>query len=108
MFGQPQWFKPKSIGYGITPTCWQGWCYTLIWAAVIVLPVFVLSVRGQTFELFIWLIAAIAMLCLDVKQILKAMPQEAKATASCGNRWQKFCKWRKRDKSEEDDVAVKS
>jgi hypothetical protein len=33
------WFKPKMIGYGATPTSWEGWVVTagaalMIWASV--------------------------------------------------------------------------
>ena len=28
------WFRPKSFGYGATPTTWQGWALTLASALV--------------------------------------------------------------------------
>ena len=30
------WFKPKSHGYGATPTGWKGWAATLGYAAFVV------------------------------------------------------------------------
>lgn len=30
------WFKPKTYGYGATPSNWKGWAATLTYAAVIV------------------------------------------------------------------------
>ena len=28
MFGKPNWFRPKTFGWGLTPITWQGWAYT--------------------------------------------------------------------------------
>ena len=36
MFGKPQWFREKKLGWGLTPVTWQGWVYALVWAAVLV------------------------------------------------------------------------
>ena len=30
------WFKPKTYGYGATPTTWQGWAVTFAYAAVMI------------------------------------------------------------------------
>jgi len=38
------WFKPKRIGYGLTPITWQGWLFTFV--LVIVLTA---SVRAVTY-----------------------------------------------------------
>ena len=29
------WFKPKRIGYGLTPITWQGWCVTFLLMVVL-------------------------------------------------------------------------
>jgi|TARA_B100002003_G_C13913195_1_gene444343 hypothetical protein len=29
------WFKPKSYGYGATPTTWEGWAFTAAFIAVV-------------------------------------------------------------------------
>ncbi|MCA9269234.1 MAG: hypothetical protein KDA41_12220 [Planctomycetales bacterium] len=73
MFGKPEWFKPKTFGWGLTPVTWQGWVYTLIWLIALTLPFnLLLWVRGAP-EAVIWLVAGIAFLCFDVYLILKAM-----------------------------------
>jgi hypothetical protein len=28
------WFKPKSMGFGVTPITWQGWLATLVFVVV--------------------------------------------------------------------------
>lgn len=73
MFGKPQWFRPKTVGWGLTPITWQGWLYTLCWAAVLVLPFLVLIWRHQPVEATAWLAIGIGALCYDVRQILHAI-----------------------------------
>jgi len=73
MFGKPHWFKPKTFGWGLTPITWQGWIYTLIWTAVLVVPFILLQSRFQFVEAFIWLTASIVALTLDVWHIRKKM-----------------------------------
>jgi len=29
------WFKPKTIGYGATPTTWQGWVVTIAFVLIV-------------------------------------------------------------------------
>ena len=43
------WFRPKTYGYGATPTTWQGWAVTI--GSVIVIAaaaLLILSYRGQS------------------------------------------------------------
>lgn len=82
MFGSPDWFKPKSIGWGLTPIRWQGWVYTLAWVGVIGLPFALLLLRGQTAESIAWLVVTCGALIYDVREILKKMqPAVFNATA---------------------------
>ena len=30
------WFKPKTFGYGATPSTWQGWASVLVFVTVVV------------------------------------------------------------------------
>ena len=71
MFGKPQWFRPKTVGWGLTPITWQGWCYTLAWAAVIALPFVVLIWRHQPLEAAAWMALGIGSLVYDVRVILR-------------------------------------
>ena len=34
------WFKPKRIGYGLTPITWQGWCVTFLLMVVLAVSVY--------------------------------------------------------------------
>jgi hypothetical protein len=73
MFGSPDWFKPKTIGWGLTPIRWQGWAYTLAWVAVIGLPFALLLLREQPTESVAWLVVTGGALIYDVRDILRRM-----------------------------------
>ena len=73
MFGKPQWFRPKAIGWGLTPISWQGWAYTALWSAAIAGPFLLLLVSGKPIESFIWMGLGTGALAYDVRQILLAM-----------------------------------
>jgi hypothetical protein len=82
MFGKPQWFRPKAIGWGLTPVTWQGWGYTALWTAAISGPFMLLLFSGKPVESFIWMGLGIGALVYDVRQILLAMnpPKAVPAT----------------------------
>ncbi len=48
MFGKPEWFRPKSFGWGLTPITWQGWLYTAAWSAVMIVPFIGLITTGRS------------------------------------------------------------
>jgi hypothetical protein len=73
MFGKPDWFVEKKIGWGLTPITWQGWLYTLAWVGVIVVPFLMLTTRGLVPEGVIWMTASIGALVWDVRNILRTM-----------------------------------
>ena len=35
MLRRADWFQPKVIGWGIAPVTWQGWIWTMTWAAAL-------------------------------------------------------------------------
>ncbi len=71
MFGKPEWFREKTVGWGLTPITWQGWAYALIWMAVIVAPFLgLLALRGGP-EAALWLIGSLAFVVWDVRKILQ-------------------------------------
>jgi len=37
------WFKPKRIGYGLTPITWQGWCVTFLLIAVLSVSIYAVT-----------------------------------------------------------------
>jgi len=73
MFGKPDWFKKKRLGWGIIPICRQGWSYTALWVGVLVLPFLLLIGEHLVVESLVWLTAAMGALVWDVRQILAAM-----------------------------------
>ena len=66
MFGKPEWFAKKKLGWGLRPKSWQGWVYTLIWAAVIIAPSMYFQSQSQFIESGIWTFAGILGLSWDV------------------------------------------
>jgi hypothetical protein len=75
MFGKPEWFKPKTFGWGIHPICWQGWTWLGVWLVVILTPyiAFLADKPPRLAEGFIWLTAMLGVMLVDVYQILKGM-----------------------------------
>lgn len=73
MFGNPDWFRAKTIGWGLTPTRWQGWAYAGAWTAAITVPFVMLLTRQLVPEAMVWVAASVGALVWDVRQILRAM-----------------------------------
>ena len=44
--GPDYWFKPKSMGYGATPSTWQGWASVLAFVVAVVVLSF--AILGST------------------------------------------------------------
>mgnify|MGYP006969599056 CR=1 FL=1 len=63
MFGNPAWFEPKKVGWGLTPVTWQGWVYTAAWVGVLTIPFTALMLVQQFPEAFAWLVLGIGALC---------------------------------------------
>ncbi len=53
------WFKPKTYGYGATPTTWEGWACVLIYVVLVAVAINVPGVREKTFADWLGSIAAI-------------------------------------------------
>ena len=76
MFGKPNWFVPKTFGWGLNPVTWQGWAYMLGWVGVMVVPFVVLLTREsqggglKVVEASIWLVATMSAMIYDVYLIL--------------------------------------
>jgi hypothetical protein len=71
MFGKPQWFRPKTFGWGLVPVTWQGWAYTAAWMLAIALPFLVLIGRHQALEAMCWLCLSSGALIYDIRQLLR-------------------------------------
>src|SRR5262245_38544643 len=82
MFGKPQWFRPKTIGWGLVPITWQGWLYTAAWSGTMVLPFLLLLGRHQPMEATAWMVFTVGALVCDVWHILKALRPPTPATTA--------------------------
>ena len=78
MFGKPEWFVPKKIGWGLTPVTWQGWVFTGVVAALIAVPFNLLLLTVGWPEALIWMAVGIVALCVEVYHILQAMQSPPK------------------------------
>ena len=72
MFGKPEWFRDKTFGWGLVPVAWQGWVYTAVWFAVLVIPFMLLLNRENPLGACVWLGAMIAAMFADVWHIKRA------------------------------------
>jgi len=78
MFGKPEWFRDKTVGWGLKPVTWQGWAYTAVWGAVIAGPFAMLMTSSQASMEYrlvsagTWLAVMLSGLIWDVWQIKKA------------------------------------
>jgi hypothetical protein len=82
MFGNPQWFRPKAIGWGLVPVSFKGWLYTGGWIGAIAVPFLLLISRGQPMEAFTWMTLGIGALAYDVRQILRSFRQPDSTTTT--------------------------
>ncbi len=75
MFGKPDWFRTKKIGWGLRPVAWQGWCYALAWAAVICVPFVALLANHLLVQSLIWVIVMMFAMLWDVQQVIRGMQE---------------------------------
>lgn len=73
MFGNPAWFRPKTVGWGLTPVCWQGWIYALAWIGVIGLPFVGMLWWEMAPQALVWLAVMTGGLIYDVRDIRRQM-----------------------------------
>ena len=70
MFGKPQWFREKNLGWGLVPITWQGWVYSTVWGSVIVGPTIALVAANKgAVETLIWVGVSTAALVWDVRKL---------------------------------------
>jgi hypothetical protein len=81
MFGNPQWFRAKTVGFGLVPVRWQGWLYTAGWGSAIGLPFLLLIGRHQAVEAMAWMAVSLTGLIYDVWQILQAFRRKPASVA---------------------------
>ena len=71
MFGKPDWFRVKTVGWGLRPVKWKGWLYSVAWGAAICLPFVALLSNRLGVEAIIWLVVAMSAFLWDVRQIVR-------------------------------------
>ena len=86
MFGNPQWFKPKTIGWGLVPITWQGWLYSVGWGGTAVVPFLLLVGRHQPFEAMAWMLFIVVAFVCDVRHILGAIHTSKKTSSDSASR----------------------
>ena len=69
MFGDHTWFRPKTTGWGLTPTVWQGWAYAAAWIGVITLPFLLMLGLEMPIQSLVWLGVMTGGLVYDVRDI---------------------------------------
>src|SRR5688572_12082933 len=69
MFGKPEWFREKTRGWGLQPTKWQGWLYSLAWMTALGMPFVGLIARRQVPEALVWLTVISGLMAWDVRGI---------------------------------------
>ncbi len=79
MFGKPDWFRKKNVGWGLRPVLWQGWAYSLFWASVICVPFVALIVYGKIVESLVWVVVMMFALLWDVRHVMQEMETPADA-----------------------------
>lgn len=70
MIGQPEWFKYRTFGWGLSPKTWQGWVYLGVFALLLG---FVTAVTFNS-AIKLWVYAILlGVLMLDVIHIMTKM-----------------------------------
>ena len=73
MFGNPEWFRMKTVSWGLHPVTWRGWLYASMWTGAICIPFVALLVNAKVLESLIWVVVMMAALLWDVKQVMRQM-----------------------------------
>lgn len=82
MFGNPDWFRPKTRGWGLTPIRWQGWAYALAWMGVIGLPFIGMVWGGMAPQALVWLAVMTGGLVYDVRDLRRQMQRASFQSAA--------------------------
>lgn len=73
MFGKPEWFRKKSVGWGVRPVTWKGWLYGVLWAGVICIPFIALLAHAKVLESLIWVVVMMFAMLWDVQGVMREM-----------------------------------
>ncbi len=73
MFGKPEWFREKKVGWGLRPVSWKGWLYAIVWAAVICGPFMALLASQLLIESLVWAVVMMFALLWDVQHVRREL-----------------------------------
>jgi hypothetical protein len=79
MFGKPQWFaRRKYLGWGVMPITWQGWAYTFVLVAPLVIAQYIPGIGFTVRNIFAacWLVVVFA----EVAHIMVSMKKDERDT----------------------------
>ncbi len=67
------WFKPKTFGYGATPTAWEGWTVVAVYSLVVLGCVVAMTLRKESFSTFMssmatLVVATVVMIVVSVQK----------------------------------------
>lgn len=65
--GNKYWFRPKTYGYGATPSSWEGWLITLFFILFILSGAFQIQSNALQFVVEFFLMVAILMIIIKYK-----------------------------------------
>jgi hypothetical protein len=85
MFGKPEWFREKKIGWGLDPISWQGWVYVFLWVNVLIVPFTVLLTRNQPLEAGVWIVTILAFMLREVYVMKRALAEKADSPEQTAN-----------------------
>ena len=71
--GNEFWFRPKTFGYGATPTTWEGWAVIAVYGLVILGCVAAMYLRKQSLptiasSIAIMVVATVMMVVVSVQK----------------------------------------
>lgn len=82
MFGNPVWFRKKTVGWGLRPVSWKGWLYAAAWVAVICAPFIALLACHLVLESLVWVVVMMVALLWDVRQVRRGVDMARKDDAA--------------------------
>ena len=62
------WFKPKSFGYGATPTTWEGWAVIFVFIVYLLSLSMMLTQEGNMGKYFLYLVVGVVALIMISKK----------------------------------------
>ena len=88
--GSRSWFKPKTFGYGASPTTWEGWAmvggYCLV-VTIVTLMVLIAAEPGKTQAWVQWLLWSIWLVVVAIATAVLAVVSRQRTDGEWRWRW---------------------